>query len=73
MIHPTALVDEEVILGANVTIGPWSQLSGTLSLGTIPLLAQTVLSMVQHFGNDNKIHPFTLIGTNHKTKNLKSR
>ena len=72
MIHPTALVDEEVILGANVTIGPWSQLSGDVVVGDNTVIGSNcIINGPTIFGSDNIVHPFTSIGTNPQDKKFK--
>lgn len=50
-IHPTALVDSGAELGFNVSVGPFSVVSGNVRIGDNSVLGQHVI-----------IHPFTTIG-----------
>ena len=51
-----------MILGANVTVGPWSQLSGDVVVGDNTVIGSNcIINGPTIFGNDNKIHPFTSI------------
>ena len=72
MIHPTALVGEKVRLGANVSIGPWSQISGDVVIGDNTVIGSNcIIYGPTAFGCENNIHPFSAIGTNPQDKKFK--
>ena len=62
-IHPTAIVEDSVNLGNNITVGPYSYLSGNLTIGNNCILhSHVVISGKTTIGNNNKFFPFCNIG-----------
>ena len=72
MIHPTALVDPKAELGANVSVGPWTQITGEVVLGdNTSVGANCIINGPAVLGSENKIHPFSSIGTDPQDKKYK--
>lgn len=62
-IHPSAIVDDSVKLGANVAIGPFSCVTGNVELGdNVVLESHVVVTGNTKIGSDTHIYPFASIG-----------
>lgn len=62
-IHPTALVDASVELGADVVVGPYCVLRGPVKVGArTRLLSHVSIEGNTQIGEDNVFHPFCGIG-----------
>ena len=62
-IHPTAIIDEQVSLADDVTIGPYCVLSGNISIGAgTTLIGNVYLTGKLDLGESNIVYPFTSIG-----------
>ena len=63
MIHPSAIIAEEVELEEGVVIGPYAVLEGPLRIGENTRIdAHAVLRGPTRIGRDNHIYPFASIG-----------
>lgn len=63
LIHPTAIIDPDVELGANVTIGPYCVLRGPSRIGDRTTLFERVsIAPGVSMGKDNRIHMGAVIG-----------
>ena len=62
-IHPTAVVDPSVRLGANAVIGPWCVIGPDCTIGEgTELVAHVHMDRDTVVGRENIIHPFTIVG-----------
>ena len=62
-IHPTAIIDPEVSLADDVTIGPHCVLSGDITIGSgTTLIGNVYLTGKLVMGESNVVYPFTSIG-----------
>ncbi|MEE2819373.1 MAG: acyl-ACP--UDP-N-acetylglucosamine O-acyltransferase [Planctomycetota bacterium] len=62
-IHPTAIIDPEVSLADDVTIGPHCVLSGNITIGAgTTLIGNVYLTGKLDMGESNVVYPFTSIG-----------
>ncbi len=62
-IHPTAVVDPSVRLGANAVIGPWCVIGPDCAIGEgTELVAHVHMDRDTVVGRENIIHPFTIVG-----------
>lgn len=62
-IHPTAIVDEQVQFGSNVTVGPFCILEGDITLGdNCRLLANVHMKGPLTIGADCRFYPHSCIG-----------
>lgn len=69
-VHPTAIVDETVKLGADVTIGPYCCVTGNVTLGDgVTLESHVVVTGHTTVGAETHIYPFASIG--HVPQDLK--
>lgn len=69
-IHPSAIVEDSVKLGNNVTIGPFSCLTGNVELGdNVVLESHVVVAGNTKIGAETHIYPFASIG--HVSQDLK--
>jgi UDP-N-acetylglucosamine acyltransferase len=68
-IHPAAIVDESVSIGANVTVGPFSYITGNVVIGDDnEIMSHVVIKGNSRIGNGNQIFPFALIGEKNQDK-----
>lgn len=69
-IHPTAIVEDGAVLGADVKIGPFCVVGADVSLGDgVELLSHVVVTGQTKVGPRTKIWPFASIG--HQPQDLK--
>lgn len=62
-IHPTAIVEEGAIIGANVKIGPFCTVDSKVEIGEgTELLSHVVVKGPTKIGKDNRIFQFASIG-----------
>ncbi len=62
-IHPTAVVDDDARIGANVTIGPYSIVGAGAELAEgVTLMSHVVVSGRTSIGANTKVYPFASIG-----------
>lgn len=62
-IHPSAIIEDSVKLGENVTVGPFCCLSGNVELGAnVVLESHVVVAGNTKIGADTHIYPFASIG-----------
>ena len=62
-IHPTAIIDPEVSLADDVTVGPHCVLSGDITIGAgTTLIGNVYLTGKLNMGESNVVYPFTSIG-----------
>ena len=72
-IHPTAIVEDSVKIGANVKIGPYSCVSGKVELGdNVVLESHVVVTGNTKIGADTHIYPFASIGNVSQDKKFSS-
>lgn len=63
VIHPTAIVDEGAVIGANVRVGPYCYIESNVEIGEGTILkSHVVVSGHTRIGQDNTIFPFATIG-----------
>lgn len=67
-IHPTAIVGDEVTIGANVKIGPYCILSGPVVLGdNVELKSHVVIEAIEggltSIGEGTIVYPFAVLGS----------
>ncbi len=63
MIHPTASVDPQARLAADVAVGPWSVIGADVEIGPGTRIApHVVIEGPTRIGRDNRIHAFCSIG-----------
>lgn len=63
IIHPTAIVEKDVQLGADVVIGPHCVISGPVSIGDGTVLdPKVVISGRVSIGRQNRLYPNAVIG-----------
>src|SRR5262245_17173368 len=63
LIHPTAIVDRDARLGANVAIGPYSIVGANVEIGDGTAIGpHTVLEGPMRIGRDNRIGAFNALG-----------
>ena len=62
-IHPTAILEGDVNLGSDVTIGPYCVLTGPIEIGTgTTLVGSVYLHGPLWMGTSNVVYPFTCLG-----------
>jgi len=62
-IHPTALVEGDVELAADVVVGPWCRLRGPIAIGAgTRLVASVHLDGPLRLGARNRLFPFATLG-----------
>lgn len=62
-IHPTAIVDKSVELGADVEIGPYCIVGPNVKLGArTRLVAHVFIERETTLGEDNVVHPYATLG-----------
>lgn len=63
VIHPTAIVEEGAIIGANVHIGPFCWIGSQVEIGSGSVLkSHIVVNGITKIGADNQIYQFASIG-----------
>ena len=69
-IHPTAIVAERAVIGANVSIGPYCKVDEHVTIADgCELISHVVISGHTKIGKNNRIFPFASIG--HEPQDLK--
>lgn len=62
-IHPTAIVSEKAVIGAECTIGPYSVIGPKVVIGAgTSVGSHVVIEGITHIGKENKIFQFASIG-----------
>lgn len=62
-IHPTAVIANNVKLGANVKIGPFCVLNGDITIGdNVELKSNVVVENTTIIGEGTVVHPFAVVG-----------
>jgi len=62
-IHPTAVVHDGAVLGADVEIGPYSIVGPKVRLGdSVRLLSHVVIDGATEIGRETVVHPFAFLG-----------
>lgn len=70
MIHPTAIISHEAVLGVDLTIGPYCVIGAGVVLGDRCVLhSHVVMEGPCRIGAENEFFPFAVIGG--KTQDLK--
>lgn len=63
VIHPTAIVEDGAVIGANVKIGPFCIVGSQVEIGSGTVLnSHVVINGVTKIGSDNQIYQFASIG-----------
>jgi len=63
VIHPTAIVEDGAVIGANVKIGPFCIIGNQVEIGSGTVLnSHVVINGVTKIGSDNQIYQFASIG-----------
>jgi UDP-N-acetylglucosamine acyltransferase len=63
-IHPTALIDDTAILGANLFIGPFCIVGGNVTLGDgVKLISHVVVDGITKVGANTIVYPFASLGS----------
>jgi len=71
-IHQTAIVDKRAMLGANVSVGPYTVIDGDVEIGEgTSVGAHNVITGHTTIGRDNRIFHFTSIGEANQDKKYK--
>ncbi len=69
-IHPTAIVEDGAILGADVEIGPYAHIGAHVKIGDGSVIRQgAIIDGHTTIGSETQIYPYALIGM--KTQDLK--
>ena len=64
VIHPTAIVSEGAVIGADCEIGPYSVVGPKVRMGSrTKLRSHVVLEGNTTLGEDNELFPFCSVGT----------
>lgn len=62
-VHPTAIIDDRVQLGEDVSVGPWCRIEGEVAVGDRTRLLQSVsLHGPLRLGADNILYPGAAVG-----------
>ncbi len=62
-IHPTAIIEGDVSIGANVEVGPWTLISGHVEIGEDTVIGPNVVIRGHtRIGKGNKIFQFASVG-----------
>ena len=63
MIHPTAIIDSKAILGADVSVGPWTTIGPNVDIGAGCIIhSHVVLKGPTVMGINNEIFQFSSVG-----------
>ena len=69
MIHSTAIIDSSAVIGANVTIGPYSIIGADVEIGDgCDIHSHVVITGPTKIGENNKIFQFSSIGAEPQDK-----
>lgn len=62
-IHPTAVIEEGVTIGANVTVGPFTYIGKDVEIGEgTEIMSHVVIKGPTVIGKENRIFPFAILG-----------
>ncbi|MCW8332883.1 acyl-ACP--UDP-N-acetylglucosamine O-acyltransferase [Vibrio paucivorans] len=62
-IHPSAVVEEGAVIGADVTVGPFTYITSNVEIGRgTEVMSHVVIKGPTVIGEDNRIFPFAVIG-----------
>lgn len=62
-IHPSAIIEGNVKIGANTTVGPFTYISGDVEIGeNNEIMSHVVIKGPSKIGNENRIFSFAIIG-----------
>ncbi|USD65917.1 acyl-ACP--UDP-N-acetylglucosamine O-acyltransferase [Vibrio sp. SCSIO 43136] len=62
-IHPTAVIEGNVRIGAGTTVGPFTYISGDVEIGeNNEIMSHVVIKGPSKFGNDNQVYSFAVLG-----------
>ncbi|MDG3088858.1 acyl-ACP--UDP-N-acetylglucosamine O-acyltransferase [Vibrio hannami] len=68
-IHPAAVVDEGAIIGANVTVGPFTYITSGVEIGDdTEVMSHVVIKGNTKIGKENRIFPFAVVGEENQDK-----
>ncbi|MBY7667511.1 acyl-ACP--UDP-N-acetylglucosamine O-acyltransferase [Vibrio anguillarum] len=68
-IHPSAVVEDGAIIGANVTVGPFTYITSGVSIGQgTEVMSHVVIKGNTVIGEDNRIFPHAVIGEENQDK-----
>ena len=71
-VHPTAIVDKRALLGADVTVGPYTVIDGDVEVGEGTTIgAHNVITGHTKIGRENRIFHFCSIGEANQDKKYK--
>ena len=63
-IHKTAIVDESLVIGNNVVIGPYTVIHPNVKIGNNTIIeSHCVLNSNTEIGNNNRIYDHVIIGS----------
>ena len=62
-IHPSAVIEEGVKIGANVTVGPFTYIGKDVEIGDDnEIMSHVVIKGPTKIGNENRIFPYAIVG-----------
>ncbi|OIQ25483.1 acyl-ACP--UDP-N-acetylglucosamine O-acyltransferase [uncultured Vibrio sp.] len=68
-IHPSAVIEGDVTIEANVTVGPFTYISGKVVIGeNTEVMSHIVIKGNTTIGKDNRIFPYAIIGEENQDK-----
>ncbi|ENU5814533.1 acyl-ACP--UDP-N-acetylglucosamine O-acyltransferase [Vibrio fluvialis] len=68
-IHPMAVVEEGAVIGANVTVGPFTYITSGVTIGEgTEVMSHVVIKGNTVIGKDNRIFPHAVIGEENQDK-----
>ncbi|MBY8087346.1 acyl-ACP--UDP-N-acetylglucosamine O-acyltransferase [Vibrio fluvialis] len=68
-IHPMAVVEEGAVIGANVTVGPFTYITSDVTIGEgTEVMSHVVIKGNTVIGKDNRIFPHAVIGEENQDK-----
>lgn len=68
-IHPAAVVEEGAVIGANVTVGPFTYITSGITIGEgTEVMSHVVIKGNTVIGKDNRIFPHAVIGEENQDK-----
>ncbi|GEM78661.1 MULTISPECIES: acyl-ACP--UDP-N-acetylglucosamine O-acyltransferase [Vibrio] len=68
-IHPTAVIEGNVKIGANTTVGPFTYISGDVEIGEDnEIMSHVVIKGLTKIGNGNRVFSFAILGEENQDK-----
>ncbi|KLV08511.1 UDP-N-acetylglucosamine acyltransferase [Photobacterium aquae] len=62
-IHPSAVIEEGVVIGANTTVGPFTYIAKDVVIGEgNEIMSHVVIKGPTTMGNENRVFPYAIIG-----------